>query len=117
MNTHIDYRIEMEEIHHLEKLDAPSGTAITLAEETLENLDSKSEWINEPTKNGKLGIVSKREPNVPGTHTVKYFNEIDEIEITHTAYSRQGFALGAVIAAEWSATKKGVFTMTDMLAL
>jgi 4-hydroxy-tetrahydrodipicolinate reductase len=117
MNPHIEYEVEMEEVHHTEKLDTPSGTAITLAEGTLENLDSKSGWINTHTEGDKLGIVSKREANVPGTHTVRYFNEIDEIKITHTAHNRQGFALGAVIAAEWATTRKGVFTMTDMLDL
>ncbi len=113
-----DYSIKLEEIHHTKKLDAPSGTAITLAEGIIGN-SSKSTWelkenqteINE----NSIPIIAKRIPEVPGTHIVSYESEIDSIEIKHTAHSRKGFALGAVIAAEWLVNKKGVYTMKDVL--
>lgn len=112
------YEPKITEIHHLQKLDQPSGTGITLAEGLLTNFNSKSTWINTPTNNKKeLEIVSIREPNVPGTHAVSYQSAIDEIEIKHIAHSRNGFALGAVIAAEWLLNKKGVYTMQDVLNL
>ena len=113
-----DYSIKLEEIHHTKKLDAPSGTAITLAEGIIGN-SSKSTWelkenqteINE----NSIPIIAKRIPEVPGTHIVSYESEIDSIEIKHTAHNRKGFALGAVIAAEWLVNKKGVYTMKDVL--
>tara|TARA_R110002072_G_scaffold99971_18_gene219909 strand:- start:6355 stop:7065 length:711 start_codon:yes stop_codon:yes gene_type:complete len=113
-----DYSIKLEEIHHTKKLDAPSGTAITLAEGIIGN-SSKSTWelkenqteINE----NSIPIIAKRIPEVPGTHVVSYESEIDAIEIKHTAHNRKGFALGAVIAAEWLVNKKGVYTMKDVL--
>jgi 4-hydroxy-tetrahydrodipicolinate reductase len=110
------YDVVMEEIHHTQKLDAPSGTAITLAEGVLENFTGKSNWVNAPSKNqSDLVITSLREGTVPGTHTTTYTSAIDDIEIKHTAHSRQGFALGAVVAAEWIADKTGVFSIEDML--
>ena len=115
MNTLEDYNISMEEIHHTKKLDAPSGTAITLAEGIIEN-SSKSNWeLESKTSEENIPIVAKRIPEVPGTHTVWYDSEVDSIEIKHTAHSRKGFALGAVVAAEWIVGKKGVFTMKDVL--
>ena len=113
-----DYAIEMEEIHHTEKKDAPSGTAITLAEGLMSQNSTKTKWVNEPTENAEeLEIVSKRIDNVPGTHTVFYNSPIDTIEIKHTAHSREGFAQGAVMAAEWTAKNRGVFGMNDLLKI
>ncbi len=118
MNKHPQYNVSMVEIHHTEKLDAPSGTGITLAEGVLELLDGKEKWVNEETSSpAELSIISKREPNVPGTHTVSYTSEVDTIEITHTAHNRAGFALGAVLAAEWLPGKQGSFGMDDLLQL
>ena len=115
MNNHPDYAIQMEETHHTEKRDAPSGTAITLAEGVIENT-AKEIWVAGDTQEEReLGVVSYRKENVPGTHTVSYTSEIDTIEIKHTAHNRKGFALGAVIAAEYIANKKGIFTMEDVL--
>lgn len=115
MNALEDYTISMEEIHHIKKLDAPSGTAITLAEGIINN-SSKKEWIlGENGSKKEIPISAKRIPEVPGTHTVSYTSEIDNIEIKHTAHSRKGFALGAVIAAEWLVNRKGVFSMKDVL--
>ena len=109
-----DYIISMEEIHHTQKLDAPSGTAITLAEDILKNSKYGS-WTLDASKLKALHINSKRIDSVPGTHEVTYSSSVDTIEIKHTAHNREGFALGAVIAAEWIAGKKGVFTMKDVL--
>ena len=115
MNTIEGYNISLEEIHHTLKLDAPSGTAITLAEGIIEN-SSKNNWeLGEKTSEENIAIVAKRIPDVPGTHTILYESEVDTIEIKHTARSRKGFALGAVIAAEWIADKTGVFSMKDVL--
>lgn len=117
MNKHKEYNVSMEEIHHVHKLDSPSGTAISLANQVLENIDEKNKWVNQATENkNELGIVSKRLDEVPGTHTVTYSSEIDEISISHIAHSRKGFALGAVIAAEWVQDKKGVFGMEQLMA-
>jgi 4-hydroxy-tetrahydrodipicolinate reductase len=110
-----DYNITMEEIHHTKKLDAPSGTAITLAEGIIEN-SAKTNWeLDGKNTSETIPIVAKRIPDVPGTHTIDYTSEVDTIEITHTAHSRKGFALGAVVAAEWILNKTGVFTMKDVL--
>lgn len=110
-----DYNISMEEIHHTKKLDAPSGTAITLAEGIIENT-SKENWkLGTEISEINIPIEAKRIPDVPGTHTVWYSSEVDTIEIKHTAHNRKGFALGAVIAAEWIIGKTGVFTMKDVL--
>ncbi|GAB2823031.1 4-hydroxy-tetrahydrodipicolinate reductase [Ferruginibacter profundus] len=117
MRNHEEYAISMEEIHHTQKKDAPSGTAITLAEQVLENIPRKKKWLNEPAKYpNELSIISKRIDPAPGTHSIKYSSEIDDIEIIHTAHSRTGFATGAVLAAEFLAGKKGIYTMKDVLA-
>ncbi|MFK8059730.1 MAG: 4-hydroxy-tetrahydrodipicolinate reductase [Polaribacter sp.] len=115
MSTLEDYNISMEEIHHTKKLDAPSGTAITLAEGIIENT-AKENWVlGDKISEENIPIAAKRVVDVPGTHTVWYDSEVDTIEIKHTAHSRKGFALGAVVAAEWILGKKGVFTMKDVL--
>ena len=116
MSNFDTYEVSMEEIHHTQKKDAPSGTAITLAEQVFEELPRKTKWVNEPAKNATdLSILSKRIDPAPGTHTVKYSSAIDDIEIIHTAHSRTGFATGAVLAAEFIVGKKGIFTMKDVL--
>jgi len=109
------YNVSMEEIHHTQKLDAPSGTAITLAEGIIENTDYTNWELDKSNSKNTLPIVAKRIENVPGTHMVNYNSEVDNISISHTAHNRQGFALGAVIAAEWIVGKTGVFTMKDVL--
>jgi 4-hydroxy-tetrahydrodipicolinate reductase len=115
MNNLSDYNITMEEIHHTKKLDAPSGTAITLAEGIIEN-SKKSNWeLDGEVSDASIPITAKRIPDVPGTHTIDYSSEVDSIEIKHTAHSRKGFALGAVVAAEWIQHKKGFFSMRDVL--
>lgn len=111
-----DYSVEIEEIHHLQKLDSPSGTAITLAQQILEENSKLKGWQLENADEDEIPIHAKREENVPGTHTVTYDSEIDKIEITHTAKSREGFALGAVVAAEYLQDKTGIFTMKDVLS-
>jgi len=110
------YKVSMEEIHHTQKLDAPSGTAISLAKDIIENSDYSS-WALSDAKSDEILINVKRIENVPGTHTVTYNSTVDSIEIKHTAHNREGFALGAVIAAEWLLGKTGVFTMKDVLNL
>ena len=118
MASQPDYEITMKEIHHTQKKDAPSGTAVTLAEQALVYLTTKKEWVNAPAANKEqLSIISERTDPAPGTHIVKYSSEVDDIEITHTAHSRKGFALGAVMAAEFIHNKKGIFTMKDVLHL
>jgi 4-hydroxy-tetrahydrodipicolinate reductase len=116
MNRFGDYNADITEIHHIHKLDAPSGTAITLAEGILENIDRKTQWVEEQeTKASDLAIKSLREGEVPGTHIIKYDSEVDTITITHEAKSRLGLALGAVVAAEFTAGKKGFVNMQDLL--
>lgn len=110
------YKVSMEEIHHTQKLDAPSGTAITLAEGVIKHTDYAN-WTLETPISNEIHIEAKRIENVPGTHSIFYDSEVDQIEIKHTAHSREGFALGAVVAAEWLVGKKGVFTMKDVLGL
>lgn len=110
------YRVSMEEIHHTQKLDAPSGTAITLAEGIIKNSNYEN-WKLEETGDKTIPITSVREGMVPGTHSIHYKSDVDSIEIKHTAHTRQGFALGAVIAAEWIQGKTGVFSMKDVLNL
>lgn len=118
MNAYPQYATAMEEIHHTQKLDAPSGTAITLAEGLIRELDGKSSWINEATAAPEqLPITSKRIDQVPGTHTITYTSKIDQISITHEAFSRQGFAQGALLAAEWMQGKQGCFNMQDLLGI
>ena len=111
-----EYNVSMEEIHHTQKLDAPSGTAISLANGIIAETDYQ-EWTLDNAQNNQIHIEAKRIADVPGTHSVFYKSSVDEIEIKHTAFSRQGFALGAVVAAEWIVGKKGVFTMKDVLSL
>ena len=122
MHPYPGYQVSMIEIHHTEKKDAPSGTAITLAEDLLDNLPLKNHWIvseaGKPIENDAINAIvidSIREGNVPGTHVVRYESEVDRIEIAHVAHSRQGFAVGAVVAAEWLAGRQGVFGMDDLL--
>lgn len=116
--TNVDeYNCQLEEIHHIHKLDAPSGTAISIAEGIIQNNPKFDAWKLEETQDKNLGIFAIREDEVPGTHSVFYRSEVDEIEIKHTAYNRNGFALGAVVAAEWIKDKKGNFTMKDVLGL
>lgn len=115
MAPHTQYKVSMEEIHHTEKLDAPSGTAITLAEGILPHTKRKGWKLEEEAEENDLPIKALREPHVPGTHTVTYNSDIDKIEIEHIAHNRDGFALGAVVAAEWIAGKNGIFTMNDVL--
>ena len=117
MSTHPEYDVEMEEIHHTHKKDAPSGTAITLAEQVLKNNSAKKKWVNQPGATDELSIISKRIDPAPGTHVVRYTSSIDDIEITHTAHNREGFATGAVLAAEFIAGRKGIFTMQEVLGL
>ena len=110
------YNILIEEIHHAGKIDAPSGTAITLAKDIIHYHPVKKIWVNKPAKSpDQLEIISLRRNQVPGMHFVKYDSPADSLEIRHTAHSRQGFALGALMAAKWLAGKKGVFTMSDLL--
>jgi 4-hydroxy-tetrahydrodipicolinate reductase len=122
MNRYPQYEVQVEEIHHTEKLDSPSGTAMTIAEGILSELDRKNEWVNELIGSGEEFIVkpdqllieSHRIEDVPGTHTVIYSSEVDDIEFKHKAHNRAGFALGAVLAAEWLQDKTGFYTITDM---
>jgi 4-hydroxy-tetrahydrodipicolinate reductase len=122
MNEQPQYDIEMTEIHHTAKLDAPSGTAITLAEDIILHTDRKKSWQNAdqkqpnaPSNSETIFIQSERIDPAPGTHIIKYQSAIDTLEIAHTAHSREGFATGAVVAAEWLSDKKGVFSMKDLL--
>ena len=118
MNDHKEYKVEAEEIHHTQKLDAPSGTAITLAEQIIAKIDNKKSWVNkESDQQEELSITSKRIDKVPGTHSIFYKSTTDEIEIKHTAHNRSGFAGGAVLAAEWIVNhKSGIYTMKDVLS-
>ena len=116
LKPHPAYDVALEEIHHTQKKDAPSGTAITLAEQIIAISDKKDNWINsESEKENELSIISKRIDEVAGTHSVKYSSPVDDIEIIHTAHNRQGFAEGAVLAAEFIVDKKGIFSMKDVL--
>jgi 4-hydroxy-tetrahydrodipicolinate reductase len=116
MNKQTNYEVSMEEIHHTQKKDAPSGTAISLAEQVMQHLDRKHKWVNDETpKADELLITSKRIDPAPGTHTVKYHSAIDDIEIIHTAHNRTGFATGAVLAAEFLKDKKGIYSMKEVL--
>jgi len=118
MSPHKEYEVILEEIHHTQKKDAPSGTAITLAEQVLTEIKRKKQWVNELSDNPEdLEIISQREDPAPGTHSVKYSSVIDTIEIIHTAHNRTGFATGAVLAAEFLKDRKGFFTMKEVLGL
>lgn len=111
-----EYNCQLEEIHHIHKKDAPSGTAISIAEGIIKH-SSFNSWKLEETQGSELGIFAIREDEVPGTHSVFYRSNVDEIELKHTAFNRKGFALGAVIASEWIVGKKGIFGMSDVLGL
>ena len=116
MNELGEYDVNIEETHHIHKLDAPSGTAISLAEDIIKNLDRKDEWtLNDTNKSKNLKLVSLREGEVPGTHIVEYKSDIDRIELKHEAFNRTGFALGAVKVAEWIPEKNGILNMKDYL--
>jgi 4-hydroxy-tetrahydrodipicolinate reductase len=118
MTNYPQYSVGLEEIHHTQKLDAPSGTAVTLAEGILDQYPTKNTWVNHAsTKPNELQIISKRIDPAPGTHSVLYNSEIDSIAITHTAHNRIGFASGALVAAAFLQNKKGIFTMQDVLGL
>jgi 4-hydroxy-tetrahydrodipicolinate reductase len=116
--AHKDYEVQLTEVHHTTKKDAPSGTAITLAEQVLENIKGKKSWVNHISDNPEeLEIISERIDPAAGTHKVKYSSGVDDIEIIHTAHNRKGFALGAVLAAEFIKDKTGIFSMKDVLNL
>jgi len=115
MNKVKEYEVSMEEVHHTQKLDEPSGTAITLAEGIINNLERKNNWTLDTAKEDEINIKAIREGQVPGIHTIKYDSPVDEIIIHHSAKSRQGFALGAVLAAEFTQGKKGMLSMNDLL--
>ncbi len=118
MKKHLEYDVSIEETHHVHKKDAPSGTAITLAEQIIHNMSIKKNWhLGYNEDKNSVPILARRTDNVPGTHTVKYTSAIDDIEIIHTAHNRDGFALGAVLAAEFIKDKQGVFTMKDILGI
>ena len=124
MMTQEQYEVSIEEIHHTQKLDSPSGTAVTLGNDLIKNIGRKKSWVNispgkqkQTTDASQLLITSVRTENVPGTHTISYSSDVDNIEIKHTAHSRKGFASGALMAAEWLPGKKGIFTMQDLLKL
>jgi 4-hydroxy-tetrahydrodipicolinate reductase len=117
MNTNLSYDVQLEETHHVHKLDKPSGTAITTAEGIIKNLNRKSKFSLDSHASSEIFIDCKREDEVPGTHTVLYQSEVDSIELKHTAFNRQGFALGAVLAAEFINGKKGVYSMQDLLKI
>lgn len=117
MRLQKDYNVTLEEIHHTQKKDAPSGTAISLAEQILENSYLKKQWVNHLSDNTEdLEIISERTDPAPGTHKIKYSSAADDIEIIHTAHNRKGFASGAVLAAEFICNKKGIFKMKDVLS-
>ena len=117
MNNFPDYDVAVHEIHHTQKKDAPSGTAITIAQKIVAEIDRKTDYELDATANNLLKITAERIDPAPGTHHVKYSSSIDDIELIHTAHSREGFATGAVVAAEWLHSKKGIYGMEDMLNL
>ena len=118
MNKQPQYEVQLEEIHHTEKIDAPSGTAIRAAELILAELDTKSSWqLNQINSQAELLITALRQPNVPGTHSITFSSHVDEIKLIHQAKNRLGFAEGAVLAARWLVGKRGVFEMKDLLSL
>ena len=118
MNRYKEYDVMLEETHHLQKLDSPSGTAIILAEDIIQVMDRKKRWVNQPADHAEdLAILSYRKDMIPGIHTIRYDSEMDTLELTHSAKSRKGFAMGAVMAAEFLAGKTGCFGMNDLLGL
>ena len=117
MNKQPEYDVRMKETHHIHKLDAPSGTAVTLANDIIGNLDRKTKWVNrESSAPEELEIISSREGEVTGLHKVEWISNFDTISLRHEAFNRQGFALGAVIAAEFLASRKGIYTMKDLFS-
>jgi len=116
VNDWPEYEVDIEEIHHLEKKDMPSGTAITLAQKLLKEINRKKDWVLNQGGPSTIEISSIREPDVPGTHTVSFSSSVDTIDLTHTAHSRTGFAIGAIRAGEWLLGRKGIFSMEDLLA-
>jgi 4-hydroxy-tetrahydrodipicolinate reductase len=118
MSLHPEYQVSITELHHTQKKDAPSGTAITLAEQVLETNPGKKQWVNHASNDPQeLPIISERIDPYPGLHRVTYRSSVDEIEISHQAHNREGFALGAVLAAEYIHSRKGIFTMKEVLGL
>ncbi len=118
MNNHPSYAVDVHEIHHTQKLDAPSGTGITLGEDIIDNIDRLETWVPDITAQKKeLGITSERLGKTPGTHLINYTSEIDSIQIKHVANNRDGFAKGALLAAEWIVGKQGFFEMKDVLGI
>ena len=118
MRQYPEYRVAMEEIHHTEKKDAPSGTAITLAEAILAERNDINRWVNVASQESdELSIISTRKDPAPGTHSIRYSSPIDDIEITHTAHNRTGFANGALLAAEFTKDRKGIFNMKQVLGI
>jgi len=117
MQAYKEYNVGIREIHHLQKVDKPSGTGITTAEGILSHFPALGGWVADEEVEGKLNIISEREPDVVGTHIVTYSSEVDKIELSHIAHSRAGFAEGALMAAEWLKDKKGIYGMKDMLNL
>jgi len=118
MSPRSDYKVRIEETHHTQKKDAPSGTAITLAEQVMKELSYKKRWVNNESNDpAELAVISKRINPAAGTHSIKYYSPIDDIEIIHTAHNRTGFAAGAILAAEFIKDKKGYFSMKDVLNL
>ncbi|MEO7769255.1 MAG: 4-hydroxy-tetrahydrodipicolinate reductase [Ferruginibacter sp.] len=118
MNAQTDYDVTMVEIHHTEKKDAPSGTAITLAKQVIENLERKKQWVNHTSLlPEEVTVISERVDPAPGTHKVRYSSSVDDIEIIHTAHNRKGFATGAILAAEFIKGKRGIFSMKEVLGL
>lgn len=115
MNKYEEYDVSMEEIHHIHKLDKPSGTAITLANQIIDKIERKTKWSIEQKAKDTLFIKNVREGEVPGTHVIRYHSSVDDIEIMHEAHNRTGFALGAVLAAEFLKGKKGIYTMDDII--
>lgn len=116
MNNFNNYNVEMKEIHHIHKIDSPSGTAITLANEIINKIDNKTSWTENTThKQKELFIASERKGETPGTHIVEYKSKIDKIRLEHEAFGRKGFALGSVLAAEFIKGKSGIFTMSDLM--
>ncbi len=114
----LGYSVEMRELHHTQKKDAPSGTAISLAEQIMVEIPALKNWVNRPAEKAEeLAIISERRDPAPGTHTVKYYSDVDDIEIIHTAHNRMGFAGGAVLAAEFIQNKQGIFSMKEVLGL
>ena len=118
MSNQQEYEVMLKEIHHTQKKDAPSGTAITLAQQVLQYITTKKSWVNRTAENNQeLSIISERVDPAPGTHKIKYYSAVDEIEIIHTAYNREGFAGGAILAAEFAVGKKGILSMKEVLGL